>query len=129
MVHALKRHPHQHQPQPPTTNPQGQLYTQEADGVAGLGFGPSALPFQLAAAHSSRQPGGRPPAAGGPPGAFALCFGQTGGAMAIGAAPKVAGGPAMQYVSLMPSAKGYYNVPVADMLVEGRALQGDKVGL
>jgi hypothetical protein len=92
--------------------------------VAGLGFGATALPAQLAKAHASSNSA---PKLSGPPGAFSLCFGQSGGAMALGslgASP----GVSLQYVSLLQSGKGYYAVPVTNLLFDGRPLKTAQVG-
>ncbi|GBF88216.1 hypothetical protein Rsub_00928 [Raphidocelis subcapitata] len=91
----------------------GQLYTQEADGVAGLGFGPAALPAQLAAARKGGD---------GAPGAFSLCLGADGGAMALGKAARPPGAPALQYVSLLPSDRGYYVMPLQGWRVGDKSL-------
>ncbi|KAI8462491.1 MAG: aspartic peptidase domain-containing protein [Monoraphidium minutum] len=88
----------------------GQLYTQQADGVLGLNHGPSGLPTQIAAA-----PGRRGPAS------VSICLGRRGGAMAVGR-PARPGGATMQFVGLLPSAKGYYLLPVEGLWVGGEPL-------
>jgi hypothetical protein len=103
-----------------TRNWQGQLYTQKADGVAGLSYGPAALPAQLAAA---RVGGG----SGAAPGSYTLCLGRRGGAMALGRPARPAGAGAVQYVPLVPSGRGFYQLPVHGLLVNGNKLDVPEV--
>jgi hypothetical protein len=100
------------------------LYTQEADGVAGLGYGSTALPAQLARVRAGSGGGS---GGAGAPGAFTLCLGRSGGAMAIGRAPAAGTRGPLQYVPLLPSSRGYYTVSLDAWKVAGTPLDVDKV--
>jgi hypothetical protein len=49
--------------------------------------------------------------------------------MALGRAARAAGAPALQYVTLLPSERGYYSVPLQGWRVGDKALQVNAVGL
>jgi len=94
------------------TRETGDLYSQRADGIMGLGRGPLSLVDQLVGSGAMAD-------------SFSLCYGgmeDGGGAMILGAIPPL---PDMVFTPSDPTRSNYYNLPLKEIQVQGVPLKVD----